>query len=87
MQKTLNVLQEELNRCETLKRQNIKRFVDRIREDILYFWDKTMKSEQERARFIYFTSDVYTEDLLDLHEMELNELKSFYEQNRFVKIL
>lgn len=40
-----------------------------------------MKSEPERARFIHFQSDCYTEDLLSLHEMELDDLKSFYDKN------
>lgn len=71
----------ELNRCQMEKRRHIKRFVDHIRQQIILFWDKTCKSETERNRFNNFTSDCYTEDLLKLHEIELDELKSFYESN------
>lgn len=72
---------EEVNRCENERRQNIKRFIDKTRKDIEYWWSKTMLSEDEKNRFTNFYSDCYTEDLLILHEMELDELKRFYYNN------
>lgn len=40
-----------------------------------------MKSEQERQRFPSFKDSVYNEDSLNLHEMELDELKAYYEEH------
>uniref|UniRef100_T1GEK7 Protein regulator of cytokinesis 1 n=1 Tax=Megaselia scalaris TaxID=36166 RepID=T1GEK7_MEGSC len=77
-------LYEELERCENLKRQNIRRFVDQIREEIVVWWDKTLKSDRERSRFTNFTSDCYTDDLLALHEMELEDLKKHYNENETI---
>lgn len=74
----------EVDRCETMRRENIQAFVDRTREEIVQWWDKCLKSAEERARFSTFKSDVYNEDLLTLHEMELNDLKEYYRNNEVI---
>ncbi|KAL9916900.1 protein regulator of cytokinesis 1-like [Glossina fuscipes fuscipes] len=81
-QNTYDVLYDELQRCELAKRHNIKMYLQQIRDEINDWWDKTLKSEEERNRFLNFRSNCYTDDLLHLHELELNDLKSFYENNR-----
>ncbi|XP_054729784.1 protein regulator of cytokinesis 1-like [Anastrepha obliqua] len=81
-QTTYNALKEELHRCESLQSQNIKECLQQIRAEIVEWWDKTLKSETERNRFSKFHSNCYTEDLLLLHEIELEDLKRFYESNR-----
>lgn len=83
-QSSLNEIEEELKRCKILKQENIKLFVDRLREQIIAQWDKIHRSEAERNKFTYFFSQVYNEDLLELHEMELEECKRFYETNRVI---
>ncbi|XP_025829610.1 protein regulator of cytokinesis 1-like isoform X2 [Agrilus planipennis] len=40
-----------------------------------------MVGEEERKQFSFFEDDLYTEDLLSLHDMELNKWKKFYNQN------
>lgn len=81
-QHTYDVFYSELQRCETLKSQNIKLFVQQIRDEITKWWDKTLKSEVQRSRFSNFNSTCYTDDLLVLHEMELEDLKLYYETNK-----
>ncbi|XP_058464027.1 protein regulator of cytokinesis 1-like [Malaya genurostris] len=83
-QTTYDKLFTELDRCEALRRKNIQMFVDRTRVEIVQWWDKCLKSEEERARFSTFKSDVYNEDLLELHEMELNDLKEYYANNEAI---
>lgn len=78
---TYQILYDELKRCEAQKSQNIKLYVNEIRDEITEWWDKTLKSEAQRKRFTNFNSSCYTEDLLLLHEMELEELKTFYRDN------
>ncbi|XP_067637944.1 protein regulator of cytokinesis 1-like [Eurosta solidaginis] len=79
---TYKILREELHRCESLQSQNIQECLQQIRTEIVEWWDKTLKSDTERNRFSNFHSDCYTEDLLILHEIELEDLKRFYENNR-----
>lgn len=81
-QHTYDVFYGELQRCETLKSQNIKLFVEQIRGEIAKLWEKTLKSETQKSRFSNYNSTCYSDDLLVLHEMELEDLKSFYEANK-----
>ncbi|KFB47592.1 hypothetical protein ZHAS_00015561 [Anopheles sinensis] len=80
-QTTFDKLFAELDRCETLRRENLKLFIERTRLEIVEWWDRCMKSEEARTRFSSFQSDVYSEDVLRLHELELIELKDFYRKN------
>lgn len=79
---SLEEIESELKRCKVMKQENIKLFVDKLRVQIVAAWDKIHRSESERNKFSYFQSEVYTEDLLDLHEIELAECTQFYETNR-----
>lgn len=78
---TLMALKAELCKLEEKKKANIKLFVDKLREDLVVWWSKCCCSPEEQHEFMHFTSDCYTEDLLTLHEMQLEKLKSHYEQN------
>lgn len=82
LQTTYDILKEELIRCEGEKRRHIKVFVDRIRHEILTMWNQLLKSDDEREQFGAYTSECYNEDLLQLHEMELESLKQTFEENR-----
>lgn len=71
----------EVERCEQIKRENIKIFIEKVRVEIEEYWEKCLKSEAERLRFRTFTANTYNEDVLELHEEELRDLKMFYENN------
>ncbi|XP_037935843.1 protein regulator of cytokinesis 1-like [Teleopsis dalmanni] len=81
-QKTFDIYYNEVQRCEALKSQNIKLYVHQLRDQITQWWDKTLKSKVEQNRFSNFHSNCYTDDLLVLHEMELDDLQSYYETNQ-----
>ncbi|XP_046989178.1 protein regulator of cytokinesis 1-like isoform X2 [Schistocerca americana] len=80
--KTIEALKTEITRCEEKKRQNIKIFVENIRQEIHNLWDKCCFGETQRRKFIPYFSDCYTEDLLGLHELEIERLKKFYDTNK-----
>lgn len=79
---SVELIKDELKRCKQIRQENIKLFVDKLRIQIIAQWDKVYKSEEERKRFKYMECSVYTDDLLDLHELELNNCKQYYEDNR-----
>lgn len=81
-QSSVDAVSSELKRCKKLKQDNIKKFIDEIRVKLVAQWDKIHKSQIERDRFVYFYSQTYTEDLFELHKMELDESERFYEENR-----
>lgn len=80
-QTAIDTLQEELKRCKIVRQENMKTFIENIRKQIVDMWDKCYKSEDERNQFRMMRSDAYTEDLLTLHEYELEECKRFYAEN------
>lgn len=41
-------------------------------------------SDFEKHRFSNFTTDWYTQDLLDLHEMELKDIQGIYYKNEII---
>lgn len=80
-QTAIDSLSDELKRCKLLKQENMKSFINNIRLQIVAMWDKCYKSENERNLFRVMHSDAYSEDLLTLHEYELEECKRFYSEN------
>lgn len=80
-QSNYDKLHFEVERCEQIKKENIRGFIERVRTEIEEYWETCLKSEAERLRFRTFTANTYNEDVLEMHEDELRELKLFYENN------
>jgi Ase1/PRC1/MAP65 family protein len=80
-QTNFDILANEVKRCEQIKRENIKVFIERVRAEIEEYWNKCLKSEAERMLFKSFNTNIFNEDVLELHEDELRDLKQFYENN------
>ncbi|XP_049293352.1 protein regulator of cytokinesis 1-like [Anopheles funestus] len=83
-QTTFDKLFAEHDRCETLRRENIKTFIERTRYEITEWWERCMKSIDERARFSTFYMEEFNEDTLKIHELELENLKTFYNENEAI---
>jgi protein regulator of cytokinesis 1 len=78
---TLKTLKDEIKRCEELKCWNIKHFVEEFQKELKYWWDKCLVGEEERLQFLPPWSEHFTEDLLEVHELEMQKLQAYYEQN------
>lgn len=85
---TLQILSKEIAHLEEIKRQNISMFIQKIRPEIEEWWEKCCESEQDMADFTekYFENDEHTESLLDIHEEELERLKSMYKENEEIYV-
>lgn len=79
---TINALTAELKRCKEKRRQNIASYVQQMRNELVKLWDMCKCSEHERNLFTPFHSNTYTEDLLTLHELEVERMQKFYETNK-----
>ncbi|KAF2903144.1 hypothetical protein ILUMI_03046 [Ignelater luminosus] len=77
---TLEALKKELERCETLRRSNIEVFVKDSRKKLVELWDKCQFTDTQRD-FEFFHGDLYTEDLLTLHDIEIQKLERYYSEN------
>lgn len=80
-------LSGQLKLCKIMKQDNMKLFIEKLRSRLVEQWDKIYKSQQERDRLELFRSDTYNEDLLQLHEIELEECTRFYNENKYVILI
>uniref|UniRef100_A0AAR5PCS4 Protein regulator of cytokinesis 1 n=2 Tax=Dendroctonus ponderosae TaxID=77166 RepID=A0AAR5PCS4_DENPD len=78
----LDKLREELHRCEVVKKENIQNFVEKLRSRLEEVWKKCHCSDSIKSSFTCFYSNCYTEDLLDLHEIEIGKWEKYYEDNQ-----
>lgn len=77
-------LKEEIKRCDQIKRQKIGVFVANVRTKIKLMWDNVMYSSQEREEFVHYYQDIFTEDTLTLHELYLDKITKFYNENKHI---
>ncbi|XP_064631723.1 protein regulator of cytokinesis 1-like [Lineus longissimus] len=75
-------LEEEIARCELLKLQNIQKFIEGVRKELVEWWDRCRYSEEERDLFVPFHDDNYSEELMEKHEAEVNKVKKYYDEHK-----
>ncbi|TDH17458.1 hypothetical protein EPR50_G00008310 [Perca flavescens] len=78
----LQALQAEVQRLEELKLLNIRHVTDAIRSEIAVFWEKCFFSGDLRQAFAPYFSEDFTEELLSLHDAEIQRLKQHYEHHK-----
>ncbi|XP_015240318.1 PREDICTED: protein regulator of cytokinesis 1 isoform X2 [Cyprinodon variegatus] len=75
-------LQTEVQRLESLKLQNLRNVTEAIRSEIAVFWEKCFFSIDQRQDFTPYFSEDYNEELLALHDAEIQRLKQHYEDHK-----
>ncbi|KAF8774451.1 Protein regulator of cytokinesis 1 like protein [Argiope bruennichi] len=76
---TIKSIQGEIERCEKIKKDNIKMFIRSLRQELHNLWDKCYVSETLRQQFEYFSCSEATDEILEAHEAEVEKWKSYYE--------
>ncbi|KAG9489195.1 hypothetical protein GDO78_005278 [Eleutherodactylus coqui] len=80
--KTIKALQDEVDRLQELKLQNIKSVIEVIRTELSTYWDKCFYGNEQRQAFAPFYDEDYSEDLLSLHDAEIDRIKQYYEAHK-----
>jgi len=75
-------LQSEINRLEEIKKANIEKFVNNLRNELHSLWDKCFYSPDQRNSFSPLHCIEFTEELLEEHEAEAQRLKVYLEENK-----
>ncbi|KAL7932136.1 microtubule associated domain-containing protein [Trichoderma chlorosporum] len=76
----INEFEDELERLNDLKRQNLHIFIEDTRVKLQELWDALYFSEDEMLEFTPAFSDVYSDALLEAHEREVVRLEALKEQ-------
>lgn len=76
----INEFEDELERLNELKHENLHVFVEDTRLRLQELWDSLYLSEDEMLEFTPAFSDVYSDALLEAHEREVARLEALKEQ-------
>lgn len=77
----LNKLTDEYNRCLHYKNQNMISLINKMRENILEYWNKMYFSNERRAKFTQFYVQNINDDIFDSHEEYLKKLEYDFNDN------
>lgn len=74
----------EIERYEELKKQNIGKFIDKIKEELVVEYERCYMTQEEQDHFFSLsaTSEECNEELLELYERELERIKRYYEAHK-----
>ncbi len=77
------LFQLELKKKELdeLKCQHLEEFIEKVRNELKSWWDLCYYGAGQRDQFEPYHSTDYSEELLEKHEVELDRIKSHYNQN------
>ncbi|XP_050523703.1 protein regulator of cytokinesis 1-like isoform X2 [Daktulosphaira vitifoliae] len=85
--KVIQELKSEVERCETLKKENIKQFIENLRSELNDLWNKCHFGERQKKECQIYYSTEYNEDIMDLLDFEVDNTKQFYNDNRDIYYL
>eukprot|EP00096_Caligus_rogercresseyi_P012875 TRINITY_DN5541_c0_g1_i1.p1 TRINITY_DN5541_c0_g1~~TRINITY_DN5541_c0_g1_i1.p1 ORF type:complete len:653 (-),score=217.11 TRINITY_DN5541_c0_g1_i1:313-2271(-) len=77
----LKELQFRLDELELLKAQHMERFLVAARKELDEWWDRCFYTQRQRSLFAPYFSHDYTEDVLSKHEVEIENIKSYFTAN------
>ncbi|CAF1977341.1 unnamed protein product [Rotaria magnacalcarata] len=77
----LILLENEIDRCKELRRQNMRTYIENIRDEIFAQYEKCFYGREQMESFPPLYSNDFTEELLDEHEKELEDINMYYVHN------
>lgn len=78
---TITALNKEIKHCKDIRKANMEKYVGEIRQEIIKWWDKCRIGQVERDDFRPFNYETCNEDTLTIHEIEVEKLRRYYEEN------
>jgi len=75
-------LHSEIYRLEEIKKANIEKFVNNLRNELHCLWDRCFYSPDQRNNFSPLHCIEFTEELLEEHEEEAKRLKIYLDENK-----
>ncbi|WVR03767.1 hypothetical protein IAU60_000762 [Kwoniella sp. DSM 27419] len=72
---TIKAYEEEYERLLEIRRASLSSFIENVRKEIDALQTELMMSDEERGEFGPYIDDDYSEELLHLHEVEIERLR------------
>lgn len=64
-----------------MKRENIKQFIEKLRDELNDLWDRCHFGEHQRKQCHIYYNPEFNEDVMDLLDLEVENTKKFYQEN------
>ncbi|XP_048886568.1 protein regulator of cytokinesis 1b isoform X2 [Brienomyrus brachyistius] len=80
--RNMDALQAEVTRLEVLRLQSIRDLTEAKRVEVAQYWEKCFFSIEQRRTFVPYYDDDFTEELLNLHESEVQRLKQHHQEHQ-----
>ncbi|KAK2572269.1 Protein regulator of cytokinesis 1 [Acropora cervicornis] len=77
-------LRTEMDRLQVLKLQHMQKFIDGLRKELSELWDKCFFGPSQREEFAPAFDNNHTEELLAIHEHQVEVMKNYYEENKAI---
>ncbi|GFR26386.1 protein regulator of cytokinesis 1 [Trichonephila clavata] len=81
---TIKSIQQEIERCEKIKKENLKMFINSLRQELHQLWNKCHVAESIRQQFKLYSSSDMTDEVLEAHEIEVDKWKNYYEDIKHI---
>lgn len=77
------LMELEIERFEELKRQNIGKFIAKLKDELIVEYERCCESQEQQDNFFALStvSGECNEELLELYEGEYERIKNFYQNN------
>lgn len=80
---SLNAIKEEFTRCENIKRQNLSKYVDALKEELISLWSKCFISPSE-TMMPYVNEEEMNQSLLETFDNEVTKWRKYYKDTEHI---
>ncbi|KAG7212987.1 hypothetical protein KM043_002327 [Ampulex compressa] len=81
---TITAMRAEIMRCNEKRKENIAKYIAKIRNELLDLWSLCKCKELKLKEFTAYHSDTFNEDLFALHELEVERVRKYYNDNKHI---
>lgn len=79
----LNAIKEEIARCEEIKKQNLSKYIDALREELLSLWNKCYLS-QSLNMLPSIQEEEVSQTVLDTYDNEVAKWRKYYKDTEHI---
>uniref|UniRef100_A0A1B6I7A0 Protein regulator of cytokinesis 1 n=1 Tax=Homalodisca liturata TaxID=320908 RepID=A0A1B6I7A0_9HEMI len=81
---TITQLEEKLKELKLERKEKMKELILASRVALDELWTRCCYTDEQRSQFKPYYVNHYTEDVLDLHELEVERLQFFFEEHKHI---
>ncbi|GFS78604.1 protein regulator of cytokinesis 1 [Nephila pilipes] len=81
---TIKSIQHEIERCEKIKKENLKMFINSLRQELLQLWSTCHVAETIQQEFKLYSISDMTDEVLEAHETEVEKWKNYHEDVKHI---